>query len=399
MSGALSGLKILDFTALYPGPLATQWLADNGADVLRVEAPDRPDLLRWMPPLDAGDGAGGEGKGAAWRAVNRNKRSIALNLKAPAAREVVRRLVAQYDIVVEQFRPGVLDRLGVGFAALQQLQPGLIWCAISSYGQTGPWRDRPGHDIDFLATAGVAHHTGRPGHGPTPNAALQGDFGGGTFGAVAGILAAVVHRQRTGEGQFVDVSMADGALWMNLLSVSAALAAGHDAGPATEPLNGGGVYDYYATADGRYLAMGALEPKFWSLFCAAVGAPELELEPASAPAEIAALKAKVAAILAQHPLAHWQAVFADIDCCVEPVLTATEAVRHPQFAARGMIVTVPDEHGGLHRQVASPVQFSATPAVYARTAVETGHDTDAVLAAAGFDAPAIAALRDAGAIS
>ena len=393
MPGALAGLKILDFTALYPGPLATQWLADNGADVLRVEAPDRPDLLRWMPPLDSGD------KGAAWRAVNRNKRSLALNLKAPGALDVVRKLVGEYDIVVEQFRPGVLDRLGMGYAALRGFQPKLIWCGISSYGQTGPWRDRPGHDIDFLATAGVAYHTGRPGQGPTPNGALQGDFGGGTFGAVAGILAAVIHRLQTGEGQFVDVSMADGALWMNLLSVSAALAADHDAGPATEPLNGGGVYDYYATSDGRHLAMAALEPKFWSMFCAAVGAPELESEPAGNHAEIAALKAKVAAILATRTLAAWQAVFADIDCCVEPVLSPTEAVRHPQFLARNMIVAVADETGAMHRQVATPVHFSATPAVYTRTAVETGHDTTSVLTAAGYDAAAIAALRVAGAIS
>ncbi len=393
MPGALAGLKILDFTALYPGPLATQWLADNGADVLRVEAPDRPDLLRWMPPFDAGD------KGAAWRAVNRNKRSISLNLKAPGALDVIRTLLTEYDILVEQFRPGVLERLGLGFEALRTVQPGLIWCAISSYGQTGPWRDRPGHDIDFLATAGVAHHTGRPGQGPTPNAALQGDFGGGTFGAVAGILAAVIHRQRTGEGQMVDVSMADGALWMNMLSVSAALAANHDAGPASEPLNGGGVYDYYATADGRYLAMGALEPKFWSMFCAAVGAPELELEPAGTTAEIVQLKGKVAAILARRTQAEWQEVFADVLCCVEPVLTPTEAVHHPQFAARGMVVEVPDETGAVHHQVASPVQFSATPAAYTRTSVESGHDTDTVLADAGYDAAAIAALRSAGAIS
>lgn len=387
-AGPLQGLKILDFTTLWPGPLATQWLADNGADVLRVEAPDRPDLLRWMPPLDRGD------KGAAWRAVNRNKRSIALNLKLPAAVQIVQQLVAEYDIVVEQFRPGVLDRLGIGFAALKMHQPRLIWCGISSYGQTGPWRERPGHDINFLATAGVAHHTGRPGQGPTPNATLPGDFGGGTFGAVAGILAAVVHRDRTGQGQFVDVSMADGALWMNTMSLAAALEGQHDPGPATEPLNGAGIYDYYQTRDGRWLAMGALEPKFWEMFCEAVGQPGLLQE-----ADNAQVKLKVAQILADRDLADWTQLFADVPCCVEAVLTPREAAHHPQFAARGMIVHVPDEDGATHAQVATPVQFSAAPVTYARTAVECGADTDAVLNSLGLDAEAIATLRNAGAIA
>lgn len=392
MPGALEGLKILDFTALYPGPLATQWLADNGADVLRVEAPDRPDLLRWMPPYDRDD------KGAAWRAVNRNKRSIVINLKVPAALAVVQRLVAEYDVLVEQFRPGVLAKLGLGFEALRTVQPRLIWCAISSYGQTGPWRDRPGHDIGFLATAGVAHHTGRPGQGPTPNLTLPGDFGGGTFGAVAGILAAVVSRQRTGQGQLVDVSMADGALWMNTMAASAALAAHRDVAPASEALNGGAAYDYYPTADGRWLAVGALEPKFWAMFCAAIGAPELAQQAAATPDEMRALKATVAAILARRSLADWQAVFADVLCCVDAVLTPTEAVAHPQFAARAMLVQVPDENAAFHTQVANPVRFGATPQRYARTAVEAGHDADAVLAAAGYDAAGIAALRDAGAV-
>jgi alpha-methylacyl-CoA racemase len=153
MSGALSGLKILDFTALWPGPLATSLLADLGAEVLRVDAPDRSDLLRYLGPFDQ------DGEGAAYRAVNRNKRSLLLNLKAEGAAEVVQRLVAQYDIVVEQFRPGVLDRLGVGYDALKLLNPRLIWCSITSFGQTGPYRDRPGHDIDFVALSGIASHT------------------------------------------------------------------------------------------------------------------------------------------------------------------------------------------------------------------------------------------------
>lgn len=392
MPGALSSLRILDFTTLYPGPLATVMLADLGADVLRVEAPDRPDLLRFMPPYDA------SGEGAVFRMINRNKRSIVLDLKAKGAADVVRRLVAHYEIVVEQFRPGVLERLGIGFETLRAVQPRLIWCSISSYGQTGPWRDRPGHDINFLALSGLAHHAGRADSGPVPSNALIGDVGGGTQGAVAGILAAVVHRQVSGEGQRVDVSMADGALWLNAMAAAGALAAGEDLERAAGPLNGGSAYDYYRCKDGGWLAVGAIEPKFWAAFCTAIDLPEAADVLMSDPDQGGPWKPRIADRIGQRSRAAWQAVFANVPCCVDAVLSTLEAVAHPQYAARGMVVDVPLPEGGSQRQIGNPVRLEACPAVYAAGSTAPGADTAAVLTAAGYSASEIEALRAGGTV-
>ncbi len=387
MPGALSGLKILDFSTLWPGPLATMLLADLGAEVLRVEAPDRPDLLRYLPPY------GADGEGAAYSTVNRNKKSLILNLKSPEAASVVQRLVAEYDIVIEQFRPGVLDRLGVGFEALRVDCPGLIWCSITSYGQTGPWRDRPGHDIDFMAISGIASHMGRAKQGPSHPGVLLGDVGGGTFGAVTGVLAAVIHRHATGRGQLVDISMADGTLWLNLMEASGVLAGGLDARPGEHPLAGGSAYDYYRTLDGGWLAVGALEPKFWAMFCHAIGRPDLEQHEASDAVAMAELKHAVAHTLAGRDLIDWQGVFAQVPCCVEPVLSTREALAHPQFQARGLVVDVPLQGGGTVKQVANPVRLQDCPPRYDHAAVLPGTHTDAVLAECGFDATEIARLR------
>lgn len=386
MTGALHGLKILDFTTLYPGPLATVMLADLGAEVLRVEAMDRPDLLRYMPPYDS------DGEGAAYRLINRNKRSIAINLKSPQAPELLQQLVQKYDIVVEQFRPGVLDRLGVGYEALREAQPRLIWCAITGYGQTGPYRDRPGHDINYLASSGVASHTGREPQGPVPSNILLGDVGGGTFGAVTGILAAVIQRQRTGRGQFVDIAMADGALWLNALATSAVLAGDSDVGRGDAPLNGGSAYDYYQTRDGHWLAVGALEPKFWRDFCATLGHPELENADTESPEALATLKAAIASALATRDLADWQPLFDAAQCCVDPVLTTREALAHPQFAARQMIVQVPLPSGKMQSQVASPIHLSDSPSQYRHVAAQSGEHTLQVLRECGLDAAEIAEL-------
>jgi len=389
---ALEGLRILDLTTLYPGPMATVMLADLGADVLRVEAPDRPDLLRYMPPYDA------SGEGATYRMANRNKRSIALNLKTAGGVAVMKALVQQYDIVIEQFRPGVLDRLGVGYDALRAVQPRLIWCAISSYGQTGPWRDRPGHDINFMALSGIASHTGRPESGPVLSNALIGDVGGGSFGAITGILAAVIYRMNTGAGQFVDISMGDGALWMNGMAVAGALAGNHELHRGAGPLNGGSAYDYYRCRDGGWLAVGALEPKFWNMFCSAIGHPELEDHDAADAQDAAALKARIADAIAQRDLVDWEGVFSGVACCVDAVRSTREAMMHPQYAARQMVVDVPLPEGGTQRQLGNPIHLSACPPRYDGASCSLGAHTREVLREIGFGDTEIEALRTGGAL-
>ncbi len=382
----LGSLKVLDFTALLPGPYATMVLADLGADVVRVESPTRPDMVRFLPPFD--------GDAAAWHGVlNRNKRSVALDLKQPEADAAVRRLVAAgYDIIIEQFRPGVMDRLGIGYEALRAVNPAVIYCALTGYGQTGPLRDRAGHDINYLALSGALSYSGRAGGGPPPLGIQVADIGG-AMGALVGLLAAVVHRAATGRGQCVDISMFDLMVAWQAHLISHCLVAGETPTPEGMILNGGRVYDVYETQDGRWLSVGSLEPKFWEGFCAAIGradlfAPGLSLDEA----EQTRVKAAVRQAIAARPLAEWVAVFAPLDVCVEPVLTVPEVLAGPQVAARGLVVDVPRPGGGAQRQVANPWRFSDGAAEYRHAGAPLGSHTAEVLRAAGLSPTEIAAL-------
>ncbi|HSN75300.1 MAG TPA: CaiB/BaiF CoA-transferase family protein [Anaerolineae bacterium] len=386
----LSSLRVLDFTTLLPGPFATLLLADLGADVVRVEAPDRPDLARFLPPFD--------GDVSAWHGLlNRNKRSITLDLKQPGAAEVVQRLVQRYDIVVEQFRPGVMDRLGVGYDALRAANPRLIYCAITGYGQTGPYRERAGHDLNFLALAGILSHSGRVESGPPGLGVQVADVGGGSFGAITGILAAVIQRQLSGVGQMVDVSMFDLALAWNSLPTAEYLASGENPTYESGLLNGGTLYDTYRTADGRYLAVASLEEKFWQGFCQAIDRPDLADKGIFGPGGSQAyVKAEIAAVIAQRSLADWQAVFAPLDVCVEPVLTVEEALAHPQTAARGLLVETPRGDGTTQRQVAHPLRFSASQPAYRHIGPPLGAHTAEVLAETDYTDRELAALQGGG---
>lgn len=392
MTGPLSSLKILDFTTLLPGPFATMMLADMGAAVLRVEAPHRPDMVRLMPPFD--------GETSAWHGVlNRNKRSLALDLKQPGAADLVRRLVTDggYDVVIEQFRPGVMTRLGLGYETLRAWNPRLVYCAITGYGQTGPLADRAGHDINYIALAGMAIHSGRRESGPPPLGVQIADVGGGSLGALVGLLAAVIHRQATGEGQMVDVSMFDMMLAWQSHIISQYLVGDEDLRREALPLNGGQFYDFYATRDGRYLSVGSLEPKFWQGFCAAIERPDLVgrgYDPD--PAVQQALKAELRAIIGARTLAEWQAIFAPLDVCVEPVLTVPEALEQAQTAARRMVVAVPRSGGGAQRQIGSPLKFSAGAPEYRHVGAKLGAHTDDVLHEIGYNEEEIRALRAAG---
>ena len=388
MPGPLASLKVLDFTALLPGPFATMALADLGADVVRVESPTRPDMVRFLPPFD--------GDISAWHGVlNRNKRSLALDLKRPAGVAAVKRLIAAggYDILIEQFRPGVMDRLGLGYEALRALNPALIYVALTGYGQTGPLRDRAGHDNNYLALSGALSYSGRAATGPPPLGIQVADVGGGALGALVGLLAAVVQRQATGRGDMVDVSMYDLMVAWQAHLAAHYLVAGETPAPEGMALNGGRAYDLYQTHDGRWLSVGSLELKFWEGLCVAIGradliAPGLSLDDG----EQARVKATVREAIAARPLAEWIAVFAPLDVCVEPVLTVPEMLAAPQTAARGLVVNVPRPGSSAQRQIASPWRFSEGAAEYRHVGAPLGQHTAEVLRAAGFSDEEIEAL-------
>ncbi len=388
MPSPLTSLKVLDFTALLPGPFATMLLADLGADVVRVESPTRPDLVRLLPPYD--------GDTSAWHGVlNRNKRSLALDLKRPAAVAAIARLVAEggYDIVIEQFRPGVMDRLGLGYEALRAANPALIYVALTGYGQTGPLRDRAGHDNNYLALSGALSYSGRRDGGPPPLGIQVADVGGGAMGALVGLLAAVVQRAATGRGQYVDVSMFDLMVAWQAHLAAHFLVGGETPEVEGMALNGGRAYDLYQTADGRWLSVGSIEPKFWQGFCAALGRPDLFAPGLSLDAaQQAWVKAETRAAIAARPLAEWTAVFATLDVCVEPVLTVPEMLDHPQTAARGLVVDVPRPGGGSQRQIANPWRFSGGAAEYRTIGAALGAHTEEVLREAGFAPEEIGAL-------
>jgi crotonobetainyl-CoA:carnitine CoA-transferase CaiB-like acyl-CoA transferase len=286
-----------------------------------------------------------------------------------------------------------MDRLGVGYEALTAVNPGLIYCAITGYGQTGPYKDRAGHDLNYLALAGVLSHTGRKEGGPLPPGVQVADVGGGSLGAVTGILAAVIHRQATGEGQMVDISMFDMSIAWHSHVVSSYLVGGTVPDYESWNLNGGGFYDCYETADGRYLSVGSLEPQFWQGFCTAIERPELiELGFAAVPGQMGDLKAEIAAVIEEKELAEWTAVFDQYDVCVEPVLTVPEMLGHSQTQARGMVVEVMQGNGRSQQQIASPYKFSRSQPEYKHTGVQTGSHSQEVLRELGYTEREIEAL-------
>jgi alpha-methylacyl-CoA racemase len=391
MSGPLSTLKVLDFTTLLPGPFGSMMLADWGAEVVRIESPTRPDMVRMLPPMD-------EGVSACHAFLNRSKKSLALDLKKPDGVEAVKRLIKDYDIVVEQFRPGVMDRLGVGYEVLREINPGLIFCSITGYGQTGPYKQRAGHDLNYLSIAGVTGYNGRQASGPAPINVQVADVAGGSYHSVMAILAAVIHRQHTGEGQYLDISMTDAAFSMHALTAPPALVGGVEPNVEETQLNGGSFYDCYETLDGRYLSVAGLEPQFFAQFCQAIGQPDWAGKGLALNLDIQRqLKQDIAQVIKTRPYDEWVAVFADLDACVEPVLSFSEACEHPQIQARDLLVDVPTPSGGSQRQLASPVKFSKTNPRYDFTGVALGTHTDEVLSASGFSAEEITQMKKSGA--
>ena len=389
MPGPLASLKVLDFSTLLPGPFASLLLADMGAEVLRIESPTRMDLLRVLPPHD-------QGVSASHAYLNRNKRSLALDLKQPEALAVIKQLVQDYDIVLEQFRPGVMERLGLGYEALKAINPKLIYVSITGYGQTGPYKNRAGHDINYLALAGLASYTGRADNGPLPLGVQVADVAGGSLHGVIGLLAAVIARQQSGLGQHLDVSMTDCAFSLNAMAGAGYLACGEEPGRENQMLNGGSFYDYYRSRDGRCLSVGSLEPPFMKQLCTALGLEELAtLGLSSQPAQQKKLKDALQTEFEKHDFAELCALFAELDACVEPVLTLGEAIRHPQLQARELVTDVPRGDGTSQAQMACPLKFSDGLPEPRYIGAALGEHTDQVLGELGFGAERIAELRRA----
>ncbi|HEV2075759.1 MAG TPA: CaiB/BaiF CoA-transferase family protein [Thermoleophilaceae bacterium] len=391
----LDGLTVLDLSRLLPGGFCSLLLADFGADVVKVEDTRMGDYVRWAPPYY--EGAHESARSALYLALNRGKRSVRLDLKSDGGREVLLRMASDADVLLESFRPGVMDRLGVGYERLREANPGLVYCAITGYGQDGPYRDRSGHDMNYLALTGLLGLTGEPDGPPVQPAGQVADIGGGALMASFGILAALRERERSGEGQLVDVSMTDGALsWL-------AMVAGRYFRDGEPPSRGGlelagglACYRPYACRDG-HVALGALEPKFWREFCLGVGREDLverQLDPPGSDTH-----AEVERIFLERTREEWRAFAGEHDCCLEPVLSLEEALGSELFRAREMVVEVGQPGAGTVRQLGVPVKLSRTPGRAEGPGPALGEHTGEALAAAGYSGEEIEALERSGAVA
>jgi crotonobetainyl-CoA:carnitine CoA-transferase CaiB-like acyl-CoA transferase len=397
MSLPLEGVKVLDLSRLLPGGFCSLLLSDFGADVLKVEDTGMGDYVRWAPPYH--EGVEKSAASALFLSLNRGKRSIRVDLKSDAGKEVLLRLAREHDVLLESFRPGVLDRLGVGYERLREENPGLVYCAISGYGQDGPLRDRSGHDMNYLGLIGLLGLTGDEGGPPVQAAGQIADLGGGALMAAFGILAALRERDRTGEGQVVDVSMADGALSWLAMTAAAYLADGTVPRRGDLQLAGSLIcYRPYEAADG-WVTLGALEPKFWRAWCLGVGREDLIEKQFDGPGSAA--HEEVKAIFRERTRADWEAFSGQHDCCLEPVLELDEALDSELVRAREMVAEL-DQPGAVEpvKLLGVPIKLSATPGDPNRApGPGLGEHTEDVLRDAGYSAEEIAALLESGAVA
>jgi crotonobetainyl-CoA:carnitine CoA-transferase CaiB-like acyl-CoA transferase len=411
----LQGVRVLDLSRLLPGGFCSLLLADFGAEVLKVEDTGQGDYIRWAPPYY--DGAEDSAKSAMFLSLNRNKRSIRIDLKSEGGRDVLLRLVREYDVVLESFRPGVLDRLGVGYERMKRENPCIVYCAISGYGQTGPKRDASGHDMNYLGLVGLLGLSGEAGGPPVQSEGQIADLGGGALMAAFGIMAALRERDGaparpaadgrpsraaqpgSGEGQLVDISMADGALsWL-------AMVAGRYFADGAVPKRGeqmlaGALICYrpYECADG-WVTLGALEPKFWQAWCRGAGREDLISKQFEKPGSEA--HAQVVEIFKSRTRAQWETFATEHDCCLEPLLDLDEALASQLVREREMVVELhqPGVEGAV-RQLGIPVKLDRTPGDHDRLpGPALGEHTEEVLRAAGYDEQEIARLIEQGAVA
>lgn len=380
MNPLLTGIRILDLTRLLPGPFCTLYLAQMGAEVIKVEEPRGGDYTRSLSP-------------ELFALLNRGKKSVTLDLRAPEAVAAFMKLVENADVVIESFRPGVMDKLGCGVEALREINPRLVYAALTGYGQTGPYKDRAGHDMNYCAYAGVLDQTGADGGPPALSNVQIADLAGGALTCAIGILAAVIGARASGTGSFVDVSMLDGTLALQVMALTTMRTRGH-ANPRGNDMLTGSLpnYNIYACADGKHIAMAALEPKFFFNFCMAVNRPDLMRMPLAPGEGGAALREALSAMFRTRTRDEWESLLGDKDCCVSAIYTPEEALDHVQVRARALV-----ESDNGKPAFRLPIRFSGASCSVGDTNQGTGSpglgaDTHAVLRAAGMSEDELAAL-------
>jgi len=384
--GPLAGTTVLDLSTVGPATRCSRLLADYGARVVKVGPPPKAGATPLVPPFHAYSG-------------QRGQQRVQIDLRSERGRAAFLRLAAAADVVLESFRPGVVDRLGVGYEAVRAVNPGIVYCSTSGYGQTGPYAQRAGHDINYLAVGGYLHMSERTAEGrpPLPGATVA-DIAAGGLHAAAAILAALVARARTGEGTYLDVAVADGVLWMLSLYIDEYLATGEAPGPGHYVLTGRyACYDVYPTADDRWLAVGAIEPAFWANLCRLVGL-ERWIDHQTDDAVQDAIRADLRAVFRTRTRDEWVALLADADTCVAPVLDIAEVAADPQVAARGAIVEAVHPQRPPFRQLGPLLAGTPRRDRYELPDVTTT-DTTALLAEAGVPGDEIEALLAEGVIA
>jgi alpha-methylacyl-CoA racemase len=387
MSGMLDGVTVLDFATVGPAARASRWLSDYGADVVKVGAPPRKSGVQIEPPFYAYSG-------------HRGMRRVQLDLKADAGREAFLALAAEADVVIESFRPGVVDRLGIGYDAVRDVNAGIVYCSTSGYGQTGPKSQWAGHDLNYLALGGYLDCSGRTDEGgPALPGATIGDSAGGGMHAAMAVLAALVQRERTGRGAHLDVAVADGVLAFMSLYVDEYLATGEVPGPGHNILTGRyACYDLYEAADGGWLAVGAIEPHFFANLCRVLGHEEL-IEHQMDDERQDEIRNAFRAAFATRDRDDWVDELAPADCCVSPVLTVPELVEDPQVTARGAVVDAEHPEAGRFRQLGAVLAGQLDGAEPIEVPDWSATQTADLLAAVGYDAATVDQLRTEGVIA
>ncbi len=389
----LEDLKVLDLSRLLPGPFCTMLLADFGAQVIKIEEPGRGDYIRSWPPLL-------KNVSGFHIVLNRNKKSLTLNLKTNEGGKIFKELVHSADILIESFRPGTMERFGLGYSTLSEINPRLIYCAITGYGREGKRVNKAGHDINYLAISGVLSYSGKSESGPALPGVQIADIGGGALPAAFAIMMALYTREKTGKGDFIDISMTDNSFMWNCLRWGKFIVDGLVPRPGDDMLNHGfACYHVYRTKDDRYMALGALEPQFWENFCKAINRPEWNTPDYFTPGEHQKqLKEKLSEIFLTKTQKEWVELLSGVDCCCEPVMNLEEVKHNPDFISRGVIVEMNHDSWGSYLQMGNALRFKNIRPTIRTHAPELGQHTEEILKELGYSGADIERLTQKGII-